>query len=55
MSSAWIAFARTGNPNTGALPPWPAYDLNRRATMIFNVNSRVENDPYSEIRNILLQ
>ena len=55
MSAAWIAFARTGNPNTGALPPWPAYDLNRRATMIFNVDSRVESDPYSEIRNILLQ
>jgi para-nitrobenzyl esterase len=55
MSAAWIAFARTGNPNTAALPQWPAYDLNRRATMIFNVNSRVQDDPYSEIRRLLLK
>ncbi|MBN1570772.1 MAG: carboxylesterase/lipase family protein [Acidobacteria bacterium] len=55
MSAAWIAFARTGNPNTNALPHWPAYDVNHRATMIFNVNSRVQNDPYSEIRRILQQ
>ena len=30
MSAAWIAFARTGNPNTDALPLWPAYTLERR-------------------------
>ena len=53
MSSAWIAFARSGNPNTKELPPWPAYNLENRATMVFNVESRVQNDPYSEIRRIL--
>jgi para-nitrobenzyl esterase len=55
MSSSWIAFARTGDPNTRALPQWPAYDLKRRATMIFNLDSRVQLDPYSEIRRILLE
>jgi para-nitrobenzyl esterase len=45
MSSAWIQFARTGNPNVKALPDWPAYDADRRATMIFNDVCRVENDP----------
>lgn len=55
MSSAWIAFARTGNPNTDALPQWPAYTLRRRATMVFNVDSRVQDDPYGEIRRILMQ
>ncbi len=54
MSSAWIAFARTGNPNTKTLPQWPAYDVKNRATMIFNLDSRVQNDPYSDVRRILL-
>jgi para-nitrobenzyl esterase len=54
MSAAWIAFARTGNPNTDELPPWPAYDLKNRSTMVFNLESQVRQDPYSEIRRILL-
>jgi len=45
MSSAWIAFARSGDPNTPLLPSWPAYDTARRATMIFNDTCAVENDP----------
>jgi para-nitrobenzyl esterase len=54
MSSAWIAFARSGDPNIDGLPQWPPYDLKHRATMIFDSESRVQNDPYSEIRLILL-
>jgi len=45
MQRRFVAFARTGNPNPPGLPPWPAYDERRRATMIFDVASRVENDP----------
>jgi len=33
MSAAWLAFARTGNPNNPHIPDWPAYRLAHRATM----------------------
>lgn len=45
MSDALIAFARTGNPQTPALPPWPRFELQQRAGMIFDLPVRVENDP----------
>jgi para-nitrobenzyl esterase len=50
MSSRWIAFARSGDPNTGNAPHWPAYSAAGRATMIFNSKSRVENDPSRQER-----
>lgn len=53
MSSAWIAFARTGDPNTPALPRWPTYDATRRATMIFDVPPQVVNDPDRAERELL--
>jgi para-nitrobenzyl esterase len=53
MSEAWLAFARTGDPAAPALPDWPTYDPQRRATMVFNLESRVVEDPYSGIREVL--
>jgi len=50
VSSAWIAFARTGDPNTPKLPRWPAFNAQDRATMVFNNQSTVENDPLREQR-----
>jgi para-nitrobenzyl esterase len=52
MSAAWVAFARTGNPNHAGLPEWPAYTTGQRATMLFNLPARVENDPRSEERQL---
>jgi para-nitrobenzyl esterase len=45
VSAAWVAFARSGNPNVPSLPPWPAYSAARRDTMLFNTDCRVEQDP----------
>jgi para-nitrobenzyl esterase len=50
MSSAWVAFARTGNPSTKALPRWDPFTPEKRATMIFNTECRAVNDPYREER-----
>jgi para-nitrobenzyl esterase len=50
VSDAWIAFARSGNPNTPKLPVWPAFDAATRATMVFDNDSTVVNDPIREQR-----
>jgi para-nitrobenzyl esterase len=44
-SSAWVAFARTGDPNTPKLPKWPAYSAASRDTMLFNNDCRIVSDP----------
>src|SRR5581483_7751394 len=45
VSEAWLAFARTGDPNHAGLPAWPPYDTGRRKTMLFDVDCRVADDP----------
>jgi para-nitrobenzyl esterase len=44
MHGAWVRFAATGDPG------WPRYDLERRATMRFDVASAVVDDPRSAER-----
>jgi para-nitrobenzyl esterase len=44
MRDAWIAFARTGNPEHSGLPHWPRHGA-ALETMLFDRNSRVEADP----------
>ncbi len=42
MSTAWIGFARNGNPNNKGLPNWPVYNATNTATMHFNNKCEVK-------------
>jgi para-nitrobenzyl esterase len=55
MSSAWVSFARTGNPNHDQLPHWPAYAAETRATMIFDAPCAVRYDPEGQGLRIINQ
>jgi len=44
MSACWLAFARSGDPNNSAVPHWPPYRTDSRATMVFDVQSKVAED-----------
>ncbi|CAN7336198.1 carboxylesterase/lipase family protein [Rhizobacter sp. LjRoot28] len=53
LASAWVSFAATGNPNSPATPDWPAFDTQRRATLVFAGDSRgtgVHDDPRGVFR-----
>jgi para-nitrobenzyl esterase len=50
MQDAWLAFARTGNPNHTDLPAWPTYETGRRATMRFGKTPAVEDAPHEAER-----
>ncbi|MBN8822927.1 MULTISPECIES: carboxylesterase family protein [unclassified Spirosoma] len=52
MSNAWIAFARTGNPNNKSLPNWPQYNAQNGATMLFDNTCQVKNHPDKELLEI---
>jgi para-nitrobenzyl esterase len=46
MADAWVAFATDGGPAAPGLPDWPRYDVERRATMRFDVpTTEVVDDP----------
>jgi para-nitrobenzyl esterase len=53
MSSAWIQFARTGNPSHKGLPQWPAYTESGGATMFFDVKNELRNHPDKELLEIV--
>lgn len=53
MATAWATFARTGNPSQPGLT-WAPSDPVRCQTMIFDVESRMADDPEGRARRVLL-
>src|SRR5437667_3157506 len=50
MSEMWATFARTGHPGAKGQPSWPAYTLEKRATMMIDAQCKVEEDPFGQER-----
>ena len=53
MADAWIAFARTGDPNHSGLPQWAPVKPGALPTMIFDNDCVVRDDPDREERAAL--
>jgi len=50
VSKTWASFARGGDPASDALPAWPTYTAERRATMLLDDTCKVVNDPEGDVR-----
>lgn len=42
LHGIWVAFIKTGNPDTGSAPQWPKYNNSTRQIMIFDATDKVE-------------
>ena len=45
MSASLLAFARTGDPRTGATSDWSPYSLPKRETLVFGATPELQDDP----------
>jgi para-nitrobenzyl esterase len=48
MSSYWVNFARTGDPNAYGLPAWPAFTRDKADVMIFDVQPEAKRHPFAD-------
>lgn len=55
MMDAWLSFARTGKPGHTRIGDWPAYNAESRPTMVFDIESGLEGDPFGEERTAVDQ
>ncbi len=45
IQTAWVNFARTGNPNDVGIETWKKYDSSERATMVIQRKAKLKFDP----------
>jgi para-nitrobenzyl esterase len=55
ISSAWVSFARTGNPNHSGLSHWPSYSQDTRATMVFDRTCEARDNPEGKGLEIIMR
>jgi len=53
MSSAWINFVKTGNPNGDSLPAWKAYSRENGETMIFDKELKILNNHDRDLMQLI--
>jgi para-nitrobenzyl esterase len=53
IADAWLAFARTGNPNHKGLPKWPEFAAEQCQTMVFDNTCSLVNAPDADHRRLL--
>lgn len=53
MCTAWVNFARYGNPSTPSLPEWPACTPGDEVTMIFDVNCEVRHNYDNKLMELM--
>lgn len=52
-SQTVLNFAKTGDPNGGGLPIWPAYNLEQRQSLVMDRESRIEGADLDEVHRRL--
>jgi para-nitrobenzyl esterase len=52
LRESFLRFAQEGDPGTGSMPQWPAYNLENRPVMVLDANCHLDNDPNAELREV---
>lgn len=52
IQDSWLAFARTGDPNTDSLPDWPAWNPEDRPAMRLDLTRELLHDPMGDERRL---
>ncbi len=54
MSSYWVNFIKTGNPNGSSVPEWPRFDNNKNLVKVFDASSQTREVPNKDKLDFML-